>query len=118
MITFYPSGNFVGYALVTLKRNQPFGSSNPIEWDRFLNLFGGPIFGLSPLESDFGTQLNQLGQNKLPLGLEGKADDLFELYVRNAFEFIFGCKVIRYGQDRRFETRPDGIILQSGANSG
>jgi hypothetical protein len=84
-----------------------------IEWKRFINLFGGPVFSLSPLETEFADHLNQLGHNQLPNGVDGKADDLFERYVRNALEFIFGCKVIPYGQERRFESRPDGIIWQS-----
>jgi hypothetical protein len=83
-----------------------------IEWTRFLSLFGGPVYSYSPLEPEFGDYLKQLGLNKLPAGLEGKPDDLFELYVHRALEFIFGCKVHRYGQERRFEARPDGIILQ------
>jgi len=84
-----------------------------VEWIRFLNLFGGPVFSYSPLDTDFGDQIIQLGSNKLPIGLEGKPDDLFELSVHKALEFIFGCKVNRYGQERRFEARPDGAILQS-----
>jgi hypothetical protein len=83
-----------------------------IEWERFINLFGGPVFSLSPLESEFADHLSQLGHNHLPTGVDGKADDLFEKYIRNALEFIFGCKVIPYGQERRFEPRPDGIIWQ------
>lgn len=84
-----------------------------IEWERFINLFGGPIFSLSPLEPEFADHLCQLGKNQLPSGVEGKADDLFEKYIRNALEFVFGCKVIPYGQERRFEPRPDGIIWHS-----
>jgi hypothetical protein len=83
-----------------------------IEWTRFLNLFGGPVYSYSPLEPEFGDYLKQLGLNKLPASLEGKPDDLFEIYVHRALEFIFGCKVHRYGQERRFEARPDGIIVQ------
>lgn len=83
-----------------------------IEWKRFLNLFGGPVNSYTPLESDFAEHLMKLAFNKLPAGLTGKPDDLFELYIQRAFEFIFGCKVHRYGQERRFEARPDGIIIQ------
>jgi hypothetical protein len=90
----------------------PEGNSVPtIEWDRFLSLFGGAIFSSGPLEADFGNQLVALGHNQLPDGLQGKADDLFEAYVRAALEFMLGQRVIRYGQDRRFEARPDGIVL-------
>lgn len=90
-----------------------YQSRPSIEWERFINLFGGPIFSLSPLDTEFADHINLLGQNLLPNGLDGKADDLFEKYVRNALEFIFGCKVILYGQERRFEPRPDGIVWQN-----
>jgi len=83
-----------------------------IEWDSFINLFGGPILSSSVLEPEFNDQLLALGKNQLPSGLIGKPDDLFEIYVRNALEFLFRCRVIRYGQDRKFEARPDGIVIQ------
>jgi len=83
-----------------------------VEWKRFLNIFGGAVYSYSPLDPEFRNYLKQLGLNILPAGLQGKPDDLFELYVHKALEFIFGCKVHRYGQERRFEARPDGIILQ------
>jgi hypothetical protein len=83
-----------------------------VVWNRFVNLFGGPVYSYSPLEPEFGDCLRQLSLNTLPAGLEGKPDDLFELYVHKALEFIFGCKVNRYGQERLFEARPDGIIIQ------
>jgi hypothetical protein len=82
-----------------------------VEWDRFINLFGGPVFSASPFEPDFAEHLIALGSNQVPEGLEGRADDLFEVYVRIALEFVLGTPVRRYGQNRRFEIRPDGIIL-------
>ena len=84
-----------------------------LEWDRFISLFGGPILSLKPFEPRFREHLRELGHNKLPEGLEGKADDLFEVYVREALEFVLGERVVRYGQDRLFETRPDGLVLPS-----
>jgi hypothetical protein len=86
-------------------------SERCFEWMHFVGLFGGAVFSTSPLESDFAAQLIQLGQNKLPVELVGKPDDLYEAYVRVALEFILGVRVIRYGQDRRFEARPDGLIV-------
>ena len=82
-----------------------------IVWDRFINLFGGPVFSTSPLEPEFAQQLSELAFNRLPDGLSGRADDLFEDYTNVSLEFILGTKVVRYGQDRRFEARPDGIVL-------
>lgn len=82
-----------------------------VEWNRFLNLFGGPVFTSTPFEPNFTDQLVQLGFNRLPEGMEGKPDDLYEAYARIALEFVLGTRVIRYGQDRLFEARPDGIVL-------
>lgn len=89
-----------------------------IEWDRFLNLFGGPVFSALPLEPQFPDHLRTLGRNQLPEGLVGRPDDLFEQYVRVALEFVLGTRVIRYGQDRLFERRPDGVMLPFNRFSG
>jgi hypothetical protein len=85
-----------------------------LEWDRFISLFGGPVFSRKPFEPCFREHLRDLGHNRLPQGAnEGKADDLFELYVREALEFVLGERVVRYGQDRLFQARPDGLVLPS-----
>lgn len=84
-----------------------------LEWDGFISLFGGPILSLKPFEPQFREHLHELGHNRLPEGLGGKADDLFEVYVREALEFVLGERVVRYGQDRLFEARPDGLVLPS-----
>lgn len=84
-----------------------------LEWDEFVSLFGGPIFSLKPFEPRFREHLRELGHNRLPEGLEGKADNLFEVYVREALEFVLGERVVRYGQERLFEARPDGVVLPS-----
>jgi hypothetical protein len=86
-------------------------ASPSVDWNRFLGLCGGPVFSTSPLDDRFCADLVTLGRNELPAGLTGRPDDLFEIYVRSALEFILGVRVIRYGQDRRFEMRPDGIVL-------
>jgi hypothetical protein len=88
-----------------------------LSWERFLGIFGGPVFGTSPLEPDFADQLKELSRNRRPAGLQGKPDDLFEAYVRVALEFMLGTRVIRYGQERLFESRPDGVILPHNAFS-
>lgn len=80
-------------------------------WEKFISLFGGPILSLKPFEPCFREHLHELGHNRLPEGILGKPDDLFEVYVREALEFVLGARVRRYGQDRRFEVRPDGIVL-------
>jgi hypothetical protein len=84
---------------------------NALSWERFVNLFGGPVTAASVFDTSFVDSLLVLARNELPSGLEGRADDLFEGYVHSAFEFVFGGRVVRYGQNRRFEARPDGIII-------
>lgn len=82
-----------------------------IDWPRFLGLFGGAVYTFSPLESEFGSRMCQLAMNRLPEGVSGRADDLFEEYTRAALAFLLGGRVIRYGQDRRFKRRPDGLAI-------
>jgi hypothetical protein len=82
-----------------------------LAWDQFVARFGGPVRLWLPLEPDFGDHLVQLGENRLPAGLTGKADDLFELYAHAALQFVLNGRVHRYGQERLFERVPDGIGL-------
>jgi hypothetical protein len=82
-----------------------------VPWNRFVSLFGGAVVSASALDPGFGSALQELGMNRLPDGLVGTPDELFEAYVRAGFEFVFAGRVVRYGQDRRFEKRPDGIAL-------
>ena len=60
---------------------------------------------------EFIENLVILGHNQVPENLSGKADDLFEIYVHTALEFILGGRVVRYGQARLFEERPDGLAI-------
>lgn len=88
------------------------GDGKPrVEWDRFINLFGGPVVNTSPLDPIFSKQLVKLSHNELPTDIKGKPDDLFELFTHTALEFIFGGRVVRYGQVRRYEPIPDGLII-------
>ena len=83
-----------------------------VAWNRFISLFGGPVFSASPLDPVFRDRLVTLGKNELPAGMAGRPDDLFEAHVRVALEFALWGRVIRYGQDRRFEARADGLVLK------
>lgn len=90
------------------------GEGQPrVEWEQFVNIFGGPILDTTPLDPRFAEQLATLGYNALPEGLQGKSDDLFERYVHAALEFILGGHVVRYGQARLFEAKPDGLAIPS-----
>ena len=79
--------------------------------DQFVGQMGGSVPSFLPLEPGYPTQLAALGINKKPPGLVGRADDLFEGYVHSGLQFLLQRKVIRYGQDRLFETLPDGLVL-------
>jgi hypothetical protein len=79
--------------------------------DQFVGQMGGTVPTFLPLEPDYPAQLTELAFNKKPSGLIGKADDLFEAYVHAGLQFLLQRKVIRYGQDRLFETVPDGLVL-------
>jgi len=83
--------------------------------DQFVGHMGGSVPTFLPLETKYPTQLTELGFNKKPPGLIGKADNLFEAYVHAGLQFLLQRRVIRYGQDRLFETVPDGLVL--GRNS-
>jgi len=89
--------------LVVVSKNQFFGR------------LGGIVSSVVPLEPEYGSQLVILAKNKLPPGLVGKADDLFEAYVHAGLQFLLRGRVIRYGQNRRFEVVPDGLVLGSNA---
>jgi hypothetical protein len=82
---------------------------------QFVGQMGGSVPTFLPLEPAYPAQLAELGLNKKPSGLMGKADELFEAYVHAGLQFLLQRKVIRYGQDRLFETVPDGLVL--GRNS-
>lgn len=77
----------------------------------FLSRLGGPVSALLPLEPTYAEQLAALGRNTLPSGLTGPADALFEEYVHAGLQFLFHERVHRYGEERRFEALPDGLVL-------
>ena len=79
--------------------------------DELFGKLGGAVNSMLPLEPEYADQLETLGYNRLPEGLKGKPDDLFEAYVHAGLQFLLRGRVIRYGQDRRFEAVPDGLAL-------
>ena len=80
-----------------------------MSWSQFLARLGGPVKSWLPLQPDFKDTLIELGHNRPVLGLVGKPDDLFEEYVHVGLQFLLSTRVHRYGQERRFEARPDGV---------
>lgn len=86
-----------------------------LDYERYLAIFGGEVRTLLPLEEYYPENLRILGHNELPKGLTGKADNWFEIYVEAGLQFIFGNRVVRYGQERRGESVPDGVAFQDGS---
>jgi hypothetical protein len=79
--------------------------------NEFFNFFGGIINTGLILIPNLNHILNELGHNRIPTGLKGKAPDLHELYVSECLQFIMQSPTRRYGIDRSFESLPDGIVL-------
>jgi hypothetical protein len=79
--------------------------------EELLGRLGGSVPTFLPLEPEYREQLEILGHNRLPNRLVGRADDLFEQYVYAGLQFLFQDKVVRYGQERRFEALPDGLVI-------
>jgi hypothetical protein len=86
-----------------------------ISKEDLLAKLGGAVSSLLPLEPEYSSQLVTLSLNQLPSGLVGRPDDLFELYVHAGLQFLVRGRVLRYGQERRFEALPDGVVINSSA---
>ena len=82
-----------------------------LSWQNFQARLGGPIKSLLPLEETFLYHITELGHDRPVEGLQGTPDDLFEEYVHAGLQFLLRERVIRYGQERRFEAVPDGVGL-------
>jgi hypothetical protein len=89
------------------------GDLSVISPEDFIQRLGGAVSSYLPLEPSYSEHLATLGHNELPEGFEGSADDLFEEYVHVGLQFLLQKRVVRYGQDRRFEALPDGVVLSS-----
>ena len=77
----------------------------------FFALLGGEAKVDRILRADLKSTMIELGHNRLPAGFIGTADDLLEDYSKECFQFLLECPVRRYGQERKFEKRPDGLAL-------
>lgn len=100
-----------GAHLIVVADASILGPEPRVSWPQLLQLLGGPVLSTGPLDANFPSVLDELGHNRLPATMSGEPDDLFEAAVRESFQFVLGTRVIRYGQNRRFEARPDGIVL-------
>ncbi|UJH67379.1 hypothetical protein [Allomuricauda sp. SCSIO 65647] len=109
----------------TLKRTSDRNNSKPFiicdnelnvnydsyTFDEFYEKIGGVVNTGLILNPNLSEIMTDLGQNRLPKGLEGKPDDLLEIYSKECFQFLIKTPVRRYGKDRSFESLPDGIVL-------
>lgn len=101
--------------VVSSNTNIPADSAVVLTKAKFFGLMGGVVSSVLPLEPEYGSQLTVLAKNELPDGLAGEPDDLFEAYVHAGLQFLLRGRVLRYGQNRRFEAVPDGLALIKGA---
>jgi hypothetical protein len=90
-------------------------SAAVISKEELMQRLGGPVASLLPLEPEYPSQVLMLAKNRLPHGVVGKPDDLFEVYTHAGLQFLLGGRILRYGQERRFEALPDGIVINSRA---
>ena len=81
---------------------------------KFFDFFGGIVNTGLILISSLPQILDELGHNKLPIGLIGEPEDLHELYTSECLQFLFESPTRRYGTDRLFEKLPDGLVLCKG----
>ncbi len=99
--------------------DRPWAGADPglpvFNLDQFLDRLGGAIHSVLPLQPEYCAHLEVLGHNAVPDGLNGSADDLFEVYVHAGLQFMLSRRVIRYGQERRFEAVPDGVAFDHAA---
>ena len=78
---------------------------------QFYDLLGGEVRTDRIFRSDLQSLMNALGHNNLPQGMTGAADDLLEDYTKECLHYMLDCPVRRYGQERRFESLPDGVAF-------
>lgn len=85
--------------------------SESILLDVFLNKLGGAVNTGILLQENLSKILDELGKNRLPNGLKGEPDDLLEEYTKETLQFLLNSPARRFGQDRLFESLPDGIVI-------
>lgn len=99
-------------ALVIVSNNISLNTDAPVlTKSELFGRLGGALSSVVPLEPEYAEQLLTLASNKLPPGLAGTPDDLFEAYAHAGLQFLLRGRVIRYGQERKFEIVPDGLII-------
>jgi hypothetical protein len=75
-------------------------------------ILGGSIDEIVVYDEQLPIKLDDLGHNRIPAGLLGKADDLLEDFTKQSLQFVTGRRSRRYGKERLFERVPDGIVFE------
>jgi hypothetical protein len=96
-------------ALVVTNDNTEHGTT--ITPQRFYDLLGGVVRPDLLLRADLADTLEAFGHNKTYPGFTGSPDDLLEEYVKEGLQFLLESRGYRYGQNRLFESLPDGLVL-------
>lgn len=89
-------------------------SSSKIHWFNerlFLDKLGTSMDTGLVLNPNLPVIMDQLGHNKTPDAIEGRADSLLEYYSKECLQYLLNAPGRRYGIDRSFESVPDGIVL-------
>lgn len=79
--------------------------------EAFLERLGGPIDHLFLTTTNLPSRLEELGFNRSPRGVEGKAEDLWEESTKCCLQYLLMEPARRWGNERRFESLPDGVAF-------
>jgi hypothetical protein len=88
---------------------EPLDDAVSISVESLVARMGGPIESVLPLEGNYASDLATLGHNTAVDTTQGDPSTVYEGYVHAGLRFLLGTRVLRYGQDRRFEAVPDGF---------
>ncbi|MGE5560443.1 MAG: hypothetical protein ACM3XN_05210 [Chloroflexota bacterium] len=86
-------------------------TANHMTFDEAMCRLGGPANSWIALTPNLGTVLHELGCGRVPDGLDGTADALFEGMVKASLQYLLGNRVLGYGHERLFEAVPDGLAI-------
>jgi hypothetical protein len=98
-------------ALIVTDARIDFGKIPTIKTDKFYDLLGGQIRSERLYLDNLPEILDAFGHNKLHSGFNGDPDDLLEEYVKEGLQYLLDTRAHRFGQDRLFESLPDGLVL-------
>lgn len=89
-------------------RTAPFKMFTLSEFEDF---FGGFVNTGLVLNDDLPNILVELGYNRLPKDFTGEPDELLEIYTKECLQFLLNSRARIYGNKRRGESLPDGVVI-------